>query len=244
MPQHQGQCPYCQLIDNPEQLLVVSETENFYAWLEIQPRARGHTQVVPKEHKESVMDFSMEEYDEAMRLARKVVKKAEEGLGADGASVTMNIGEAAGQMLPHAYISVFPRFESEENAGTPTGAIFPQDEEAQQQLEDIHDSMSSVTIDQVQETKEAHPDSKRHEQEKGGGFSSRLVNREKAKKSGDGEKQQESSSDPEETEPEPEPEEKEKHPEEESEKEEPSREEEDEELEGEGHWDGKSFEWR
>ncbi|MFB6166647.1 MAG: HIT family protein, partial [Candidatus Nanohaloarchaea archaeon] len=125
MPQ-QGQCPYCQLIDNPEQLLVVSETENFYAWLEIQPRARGHTQVVPKQHRESVLDFTPEEYDEAMTVVRKVIEKAEEGLGADGASVTMNVGEAAGQMLPHAYISVFPRFSEDENAGTPTGAIFPQ----------------------------------------------------------------------------------------------------------------------
>ncbi|MFB6190040.1 MAG: HIT family protein, partial [Candidatus Nanohaloarchaea archaeon] len=228
----QGQCPYCQLIDNPDQLLVVSETDNFYAWLEINPRARGHTQVVPKEHKESVMDFSLDEYEEAMRLVRKVIEKAEDGLGADGASVTMNIGEAAGQMLPHAYISVFPRFQDEENAGTPTGAIFPQDDDAKQQLEETHDAMSSVTVDLGGTTKEAHPDSKRHEQKTAGGFSSNLVDREEAKKKSskpDEESGQEEEGTAEhETPGEPEaPEERE------------SEDEDEDELEGEGHWDGK-----
>ncbi|MFB6213147.1 MAG: HIT family protein [Candidatus Nanohaloarchaea archaeon] len=242
MPQQQGQCPYCQLIDNPEQLLVVSETENFYAWLEIQPRARGHTQVVPKEHKESVLDFTPEEYDEAMTVVRKVIEKAEKGLGADGASVTMNIGEAGGQMLPHAYISVFPRFKDDENAGTPTGAIFPQDEEAQQQLEEIQESMSSVSVDfDSGAPKKAHPEGQRHTEEKSdGGFGSRLVDRnEVSDEEGREEKQQEE-------EPEADKEENRSAEEEKGGREEREQEaeEDEDELKGEGHWDGKSFEWR
>jgi histidine triad (HIT) family protein len=267
----QGQCPYCQLIENPDQLLVVSETDNFYAWLEINPRARGHTQVVPKEHKESVMEFSLDEYEEAMRLVRKVIEKAEEGLGADGASVTMNVGEAAGQMLPHAYISVFPRFQEEENAGTPTGAIFPQNEDAKQQLEETHEAMSSVTVDLGGTTKEAHPDSKRHEEKtSGGGFDSRLVDRDQVEGDGgeDGEVEEEASE--EETRGKCEqcgealPEgnkrfcskecynkylsEKEDGESEETapdtEAESSGESEEEDELKGEGHWDGSSFEWQ
>lgn len=241
----QGQCPYCQLIENPEQLLVVAETENFYAWLEIQPRAKGHTQIVPKEHKESVMEFSLDEYEEGMRLVRKVVEKAEEGLGADGASVTMNVGEAAGQMLPHAYISVFPRFQGEENAGTPTGAIFPQNDDAQQQLEETHESMSSVNVDLGGKTREAHPDSKRHEEKTAGDdFGSRLVDRDQVSEGG---KEKEQQREPEE-EPEPAPGEDESGEQEEetdeaTEESQDSKEGEDG-LEGEGHWDGSSFEWR
>lgn len=243
MPQ-QGQCPYCQLIDNPEQLLVVSETENFYAWLEINPRAKGHTQVVPKEHTESVLDLSEEEYDEMMQLVRKVIRKAENGLGADGASVTMNVGEAGGQMLPHAYVSVFPRFQDEENAGTPTGAIFPQRDELQQQLEEIHDSMSSASTGSG-ETREAHPDSKRHTEEKPrGGFSSDLVDREELEedsKEESGKEEEEQQDDVDEMLEE----EQEEDKQEDSTRDEETEDgEEDDGLEGEGHWDGKSFEWR
>lgn len=160
MPQQGGQCPFCQLIQNPEQLLTVGESENFYAWLEVNPRARGHTMIVPKEHKENVLEFSSEEWTEAFNLTREVVEKAKQGLDADGASITVNIEEAGGQMLPHAYIQVFPRFQSDENAGTPTGAIFPQREDLQQQLESIQGDMASASVDiGGGKTKEAHPES-------------------------------------------------------------------------------------
>lgn len=160
MPPQGDQCVYCQLIDNPQQLMIVAETENFYAWLEVQPRAKGHTQIVPKEHKESVIDFSPQEYDEAMSLVREVIVKAKKGLGADGASVTMNIDEPAGQMLDHAYISVFPRFEEDENAGTPTGAIFQHREDLQDELEGLKDQMAPVDVNFGQ-AKEPHPESQK-----------------------------------------------------------------------------------
>ena len=161
MPQQGGQCPFCQLIDNPEQLLTVGETDNFYAWLEVNPRAKGHTMIVPKEHKENVLEFSGEEWTEAFRLTREVVEKAKQGLNADGASITVNIEEAGGQMLPHAYIQVFPRFQEDENAGTPTGAIFPQREELQQQLESIQNDMSGISFDFGGEVHEPHPEGQR-----------------------------------------------------------------------------------
>jgi histidine triad (HIT) family protein len=161
-PQAQGdQCPFCQLIANPSQLKVVGETDNFYAWLDINPRAKGYTMVVPKEHKDSIEDFSASEYQEAMKLTRKVVEKAKKGLGADGVSVTMNIDEAAGQMVPHAYIQVFPRFEDDENAGTPTGAIFQPNEEAKKNLDSIKEKMAAVDSSFGETSKEPHPDSQK-----------------------------------------------------------------------------------
>lgn len=164
MPPQGDQCVYCQLIDNPQQLMIIGETENFYAWLEVQPRAKGHTQIVPKEHKESIMDYTPQEYDEAMSLVREVIVKAKKGLGADGTSVTINIDEAGGQMLDHAYISVFPRFEEDENAGTPTGAIFQHREELADKLEELQGQMDSVDIEFGQPV-EPHPESQKFREE-------------------------------------------------------------------------------
>lgn len=144
--------------------MIVGETENFYAWLEVQPRAKGHTQIVPKEHKESVLDYTPQEYDEAMSLVREVIVKAKKGLGADGASVTMNIDEAGGQMLDHAYISVFPRFEEDENAGTPTGAIFQHREDLADELEELQGQMDSVDVDFGQPV-EPHPESQKYRED-------------------------------------------------------------------------------
>jgi len=157
----QEQCPFCQLIANPEQLKVIGETENFYAWLDINPRARGYTMIVPREHMDSIEDFSASEYQEAMTLVRKVVDKAKKGLDADGVSVTMNMGEAAGQMVPHAYIQVFPRFEDKESSGTPTGAIFQPDQEAKKNLDSIKEKMAAVDSDFGETAVEPHPESKK-----------------------------------------------------------------------------------
>jgi histidine triad (HIT) family protein len=147
--------------------MLVGETEHFYAWLEVQPRAKGHTQIVSKEHIESVMELDPNQYQEAMKLVREVVEKAMDGLGADGASVTMNIKEAGGQMMPHMYISVFPRFSEDENAGTPTGAIFQHREELQDEskLGEIQSEMDSVSVDFDVEKIEPHPESKRFKEE-------------------------------------------------------------------------------
>ena len=161
-------CPFCELMQQPEQLNILGETENFYAWLEYpQPRAKGHANIVPKEHTESVMDFSPEEYMEAMKLLREVMEKETEGLDADGLSIAMNVKESAGQMLPHAYIQVFPRFEEDENAGTPIGAIFPQREELQTQeyFENTIDKLNSVEVSFEQEKREPHPDSQKFKEE-------------------------------------------------------------------------------
>jgi histidine triad (HIT) family protein len=169
MPPGMGQgdqCIFCQLVDNPDQLLLVGETDNFYAWLDINPRAKGHTMVVPKEHTESIMDLGPKEYQEAMNLTREVVEKSEKGIGAEGASITININETGGQMMPHAYIQVWPRFSEDENAGTPTGAIFPQREDLKQDLEEFQSKMSDVSVDFGVETIEPHPDSKKFKEEK------------------------------------------------------------------------------
>ncbi len=162
-------CPFCQLIENPEQLFLVAETDNFYAWLEVSPRAKGHTMVVPKEHTESLMDLDPSEYEECMRLVREVMEKAVEGLGAEGVSVAMNVMETGGQMLSHAYIIVFPRFSEDEAAGTPLGAVFPHKEDLQdrEKLSEISDKMSSVNVDFETEVKEPHPDSQKFKEESG-----------------------------------------------------------------------------
>jgi histidine triad (HIT) family protein len=115
--------------------------------------------VVPKEHTENLLELSIDEWTEAFKLTREVVEKAKKGLDADGVSIAVNIEEAGGQMLPHAYIIVFPRFESDENAGTPTGAIFPQQEELQQELDSIQSDMNSASVDLGEEKHEAHPES-------------------------------------------------------------------------------------
>lgn len=132
-PQQGGECIFCQLLDNPEQTFTVHETDDVRAWIDVNPRARGHTLVLPKEHLSSAEEVNGM-LTELFDVARIVGEKAKNGLGADGYSIVMNDGEAAGQKVDHFYLIVFPRFAEDENAGTPTGAIFPPMEDADESM--------------------------------------------------------------------------------------------------------------
>lgn len=141
------QCPFCQLAANPEQTFDVHETEHFKAWLDINPRARGHTMIVPKEHLNSMDDIG-EHVPELFEMIRIVMEKAKNGLDADGVSVVMNEGEAAGQKLEHFYAQVFPRFADEENAEAPAGAVFqPMEGLDESDLENISSQMENASFD-------------------------------------------------------------------------------------------------
>lgn len=182
------QCPFCQLMQQPEQLNIVGETENFYAWLEYpQPRAEGHANIVPKEHTESVMEFTPELWSEAMTLLRETMGKAMKGLEADGLSIAMNVKEAGGQMLPHAYIQVFPRFQEDESAGTPVGAIFQHREDLQNEdyFRETMEKMGSVAVDFEAEEIEPHPESQK--------FKEKASSEDKREDSDEGEKRSSSS---------------------------------------------------
>lgn len=139
------QCPFCQLVANPEQTFDVHETEHFKAWLDINPRAKGHTMIVPKEHLTGMDDLG-ELAPELFEMIRIVMEKAKNGLDADGVSVVLNEGEAGGQNLEHFYAQVFPRFEGEENAGAPAGAVFQQrDDIDESDLDEISSAMASAS---------------------------------------------------------------------------------------------------
>ncbi|WEL23574.1 Histidine triad (HIT) family protein [Candidatus Nanohalovita haloferacivicina] len=149
-------------MQQPEQLNIIAETDNFYVWHEYpEPRATGQANVVPKEHKESIMDLTPGEYSEAMTLVREVMEKAKTGIDAEGLTVVIPEGQMGGQMLDHMYIQIFPRFEEDENAGTPASAVFPQKEMSEQEIKDTADTMASTEVNFQTETIEPHPDSQK-----------------------------------------------------------------------------------
>ena len=53
----------------------VAENENFLAFLDIFPLAKGHTLVIPKKETDYIFDMDSEEYKELWSFAQKVSKR-------------------------------------------------------------------------------------------------------------------------------------------------------------------------
>lgn len=81
----------------------VAEDENFYAFLDINPVAKGHTLVIPKKETDYIFDIEENEYAEYQKFARKVALAMKKVLPC------VKIGVAVlGLEVPHAHIHLIP----------------------------------------------------------------------------------------------------------------------------------------
>lgn len=81
----------------------VAEDENFYAFLDINPVAKGHTLVIPKKETDYIFDIEENEYAEYQKFARKVA------LAMKKVMPCVKIGVAVlGLEVPHAHIHLIP----------------------------------------------------------------------------------------------------------------------------------------
>lgn len=102
-------CIFCRIAAGEIPSERVAENARAFAFLDIQPLARGHVLVVPKRHAERVADMPDEDAAAVMALAQDVSRRIARGLGAAGATIAINDGRAAGQEVPHVHLHVVPR---------------------------------------------------------------------------------------------------------------------------------------
>jgi len=96
---------------------LVYGDEKAVAFLDLNPRARGHTLVIPKRHAATFTNLSEEDVGKLFAAVRTVAARLMQELGAAGVNIGVNSGEVAGQVVPHVHVHVLPRYASEEPKG-------------------------------------------------------------------------------------------------------------------------------
>lgn len=81
----------------------VAESETCFAFLDINPLAKGHTLVVPKKEVDYIFDVEDELYSDLMLFAKKVGKAIEKVVSCERIGVTV-----IGLEVPHAHIHLIP----------------------------------------------------------------------------------------------------------------------------------------
>ena len=81
----------------------IAEDENFYAFLDINPVAKGHTLVIPRHEIDYIFDLNAEEYTAFWNFAHKVATAMK------AVMPCKRIGVAVmGLEVPHAHIHLIP----------------------------------------------------------------------------------------------------------------------------------------
>jgi len=81
----------------------VAEDENFLAFLDINPLAKGHTLVIPKKEVDYIFDVENELYKDLFVFAKKVAKGIKKVIDCKKVGVVV-----IGLEVPHAHIHLIP----------------------------------------------------------------------------------------------------------------------------------------
>lgn len=128
-------CLFCSIAAGKIPAERVLENAHAFAFLDIQPLARGHTLVVPKRHAVRVEELAAEDVAALFDLAKRCARRLGEGLGAAGVTWGINDGRAAGQEVQHVHVHLVPRHEGD--GGAPIHKLFEPVDLAEGELPEI-----------------------------------------------------------------------------------------------------------
>lgn len=81
----------------------IAEDDKFYAFLDINPMAKGHTLVVPKQETDYIFDLDDDMLGEMVKFSKRVAKAIEKAISCKRVGVMV-----IGLDVPHAHIHLVP----------------------------------------------------------------------------------------------------------------------------------------
>jgi len=81
----------------------VAETEDFFAFLDINPNSKGHTLCIPKKEVNKIFDLDEATYTALMQFSRKVAIAIEKAVPCERVGMTV-----IGLEVPHVHVHLIP----------------------------------------------------------------------------------------------------------------------------------------
>lgn len=81
----------------------IAETENYFAFLDINPNSKGHTLCIPKKEVDKLFDLPEEEYLGLMEFSRRIALAIEKAVPCKRVGMTV-----IGLEVPHAHVHLIP----------------------------------------------------------------------------------------------------------------------------------------
>lgn len=96
-------CIFCKIVRKEIKAFIVYEDKDFLAFLDINPQAPGHTQVIPKKHYRWVWDLPENLIGKYFKVAHKIALAQQKAFNTD-----FILSKIIGDEVPHAHIWIFP----------------------------------------------------------------------------------------------------------------------------------------
>ncbi|MBA4221565.1 MAG: HIT family protein [Methylobacterium sp.] len=89
----------------------VYEDDRALAFLDIMPRAPGHTLVIPKSPARNILDIDADDLGHVAGIAQRIARAGMKAFAADGITVQQFNETAGGQVVFHLHVHVIPRHD-------------------------------------------------------------------------------------------------------------------------------------
>jgi histidine triad (HIT) family protein len=114
-------CVFCHPNLEPTQNIIISNDYCMFLQLE-QAQIKGNQLegsglIVPKAHRETAFDLTLEEWSATYTLLKEVKRYLDEKYKPQGYNLGWNCGEIGGQHIFHSHFHVIPRYNDEPMAG-------------------------------------------------------------------------------------------------------------------------------
>lgn len=104
---------FAKILRNEMPAFKIYEDEKSYAFLDIMPRAPGHTLVIPKTPARNLLDCPPDYLAHVIQVAQKIAKAQKVAFGASGITVQQFNEKSGGQVVFHLHVHVIPRHDGE-----------------------------------------------------------------------------------------------------------------------------------
>jgi len=106
---------YCLFCDreNSKEHTIIHENELFYARWDNFPISKGHAEIIPKKHIESLFELTNAEILQLFDLLNKVKDDIQEKYNPDAFNVGINEGEEAWRTIHHLHVHIIPRYKGD-----------------------------------------------------------------------------------------------------------------------------------
>lgn len=106
-------CLFCKIAAKTIPAKIVYEDDSVVAFLDITPRAPGHTMVIPKYHAPTLAELPDAEIAPLFGAVKKTAGLLMAGLHPDGITIGVNQGRASGQEVDHLHVHLMPRWHGD-----------------------------------------------------------------------------------------------------------------------------------
>ena len=110
-------CLFCEMKESN----YIYEDDYVYAIYDSYAVSKGHTLIIPKEHRKHYFEATNEEVKSIHKALHILKARLDESYQPDGYNIGINNGQSAGQTIFHLHVHLIPRYEGDVN--DPRGGV-------------------------------------------------------------------------------------------------------------------------